>query len=397
MAQQKLEEHEITNITKEGYLEKQSAFWKTYRKRWIVLQGWMLYSFKEEKKYSNPTETFDLKIYNKVQICDNEITGQFEILSSNDNRIFIAPSENEMKDWVKCIINATNPDNAQKPNFIIKLNDNNDNKNDNDIEQKSKPKSNRINNALMNEIDDVIRNRAKSTKLNGNAARPDSNYWNQLQTRTESKSLYVRKPVIPPSKSDDEKDSVDGNNNKYKHKPSISSQMHASNSSKYSHFNKMNDKNALIENEYDIHYNYDEYTYSIITKKKKYTIENLRNEVVDTIKIDKELLIFSLEDDIVTDFSMDIIRYFKFSNRKSITFDVELVDDGQNDKLKGEDEEKVNEVIEAKDECIVCMDNERNHICTPCGHLCLCQDCIDVINNKCPICRKECTVIQVFK
>ena len=88
MATKKLEGHKITNVTKEGYLEKQSAFWKTYRKRWMVLQKWMLYSFKDKKKYTNPIEIFDLKIYNEFRTCNNGIIGQFEIFSTNENRTF---------------------------------------------------------------------------------------------------------------------------------------------------------------------------------------------------------------------------------------------------------------------------------------------------------------------
>ena len=48
------------------------------------------------------------------------------------------------------------------------------------------------------------------------------------------------------------------------------------------------------------------------------------------------------------------------------------------------------------DVCVVCMDGKKTQICTPCGHLCLCKDCVNVINNKCPICRADCKVIQVF-
>ena len=87
----------ISNPTKEGYLDKLSSFWKTYRKRWMVVQGYTLYTFKEEKDYENPTEIFDLRIYNKVVPSANGETGQFELSSPNDTRTFLASSENEMK------------------------------------------------------------------------------------------------------------------------------------------------------------------------------------------------------------------------------------------------------------------------------------------------------------
>eukprot|EP00483_Globobulimina_turgida_P009036 UN09054 len=41
-------------------------------------------------------------------------------------------------------------------------------------------------------------------------------------------------------------------------------------------------------------------------------------------------------------------------------------------------------------ECIVCMDNERLYVCIPCGHLCLCAKCKQLINKKCPICQADC-------
>ena len=94
-----LQKPQITKPKKEGYLDKQSSFWKTYRKRWMVLQGHTLYSFKDEKDYENPTEIFDLKIYNKAEPSANGRTGQFELSSPNDTRTFLASSENEMKGY----------------------------------------------------------------------------------------------------------------------------------------------------------------------------------------------------------------------------------------------------------------------------------------------------------
>ena len=47
----------------EGYLYKKSKHLKSMRKRWIVLINNHLYSFKEEKNYNDPTEIFDLTLY----------------------------------------------------------------------------------------------------------------------------------------------------------------------------------------------------------------------------------------------------------------------------------------------------------------------------------------------
>ena len=37
--------------------------------------------------------------------------------------------------------------------------------------------------------------------------------------------------------------------------------------------------------------------------------------------------------------------------------------------------------------CVVCMDKQADYVIVPCGHLCICADCIRQVNNKCPICR----------
>ena len=40
-----------------------------------------------------------------------------------------------------------------------------------------------------------------------------------------------------------------------------------------------------------------------------------------------------------------------------------------------------------KDECCICLDNNSNILLLPCNHICMCQNCINMIrNNKCPIC-----------
>ncbi|XP_065174300.1 mitochondrial E3 ubiquitin protein ligase 1-like [Atheta coriaria] len=38
--------------------------------------------------------------------------------------------------------------------------------------------------------------------------------------------------------------------------------------------------------------------------------------------------------------------------------------------------------------CIVCKENPREIILLPCGHVCLCDDCSENIQDKCPVCRK---------
>jgi hypothetical protein len=48
-------------------------------------------------------------------------------------------------------------------------------------------------------------------------------------------------------------------------------------------------------------------------------------------------------------------------------------------------------VFDFKEEpnCIICLDSEKERICVPCGHYCMCEYCINYLTNpkKCPLCR----------
>ena len=115
------------DIIKEGYLYKKSYHSKKYKKRWMVLKGKYLYSYKQKNIYNNETEKFNLSNYNLVKISDsiNE-PPQFELVSTKistlKNRIFIAESYNDMLKWSQLI---------NKIHFtIMSMNDNEDNTDD---------------------------------------------------------------------------------------------------------------------------------------------------------------------------------------------------------------------------------------------------------------------------
>lgn len=38
--------------------------------------------------------------------------------------------------------------------------------------------------------------------------------------------------------------------------------------------------------------------------------------------------------------------------------------------------------------CVVCKQNPREIILLPCGHVCLCEDCVMGIQEACPVCRR---------
>ena len=68
----------------QGYLKKESLYLKQFRKRWIILKGNKLYSFKnKDDKYNNnkATEIVDLNIYDVIQKSSSN-NFKFTILSS---------------------------------------------------------------------------------------------------------------------------------------------------------------------------------------------------------------------------------------------------------------------------------------------------------------------------
>jgi len=49
-------------------------------------------------------------------------------------------------------------------------------------------------------------------------------------------------------------------------------------------------------------------------------------------------------------------------------------------------------------ECVVCLDKPKDHVITPCMHLCLCEDCVATYskkNAKCPLCSKR--VVKIMR
>lgn len=52
---------DVSEIRKEGWIQKESAVIRTFRKRWMVLTPDHLYSFKGEKKYADPTEVCETR------------------------------------------------------------------------------------------------------------------------------------------------------------------------------------------------------------------------------------------------------------------------------------------------------------------------------------------------
>jgi hypothetical protein len=65
---------------------------------------------------------------------------------------------------------------------------------------------------------------------------------------------------------------------------------------------------------------------------------------------------------------------------------------------ESEDESEVDP--ESQNLCVVCLSEKRKFLCVPCGHLCLCNDCAELLQNskKCPLCRQAIHHLQrVYK
>ena len=69
---------------------------------------------------------------------------------------------------------------------------------------------------------------------------------------------------------------------------------------------------------------------------------------------------------------------------------------------KENEQDHVNKKKRPMTECVICMDSNANHAFIPCGHLCICADCLSAVIPKgktkgpCPVCRAESTVQQLF-
>lgn len=78
---------------------------KRWRKRWFVLDGCMLYSFKNEKEYKDPTESIDLRVFSSVRSSEDSThrPNSFIVYSPELTFSLVASSEAEKEDWIRAI------------------------------------------------------------------------------------------------------------------------------------------------------------------------------------------------------------------------------------------------------------------------------------------------------
>lgn len=98
---------------KEGYLVKQGHFVKNWKERWFILQGNLLFYFKNKPtKEIEPLGIIPLG-YCTVEVCNISQPGRkylFEIrntqLAGEKDYLIQAKSQNEMEEWVQALRTA---------------------------------------------------------------------------------------------------------------------------------------------------------------------------------------------------------------------------------------------------------------------------------------------------
>ena len=97
---------DVSSIRKEGWVFKESAVLRQFRRRWMVLTPDKLYSFKKERGYDTPpTEEVDLKLCGTVKSADDLTNRQytFTVQVPDRNFFLMASSDAERNEWVAAI------------------------------------------------------------------------------------------------------------------------------------------------------------------------------------------------------------------------------------------------------------------------------------------------------
>ena len=114
-------------VIKAANLFKESKHLSKTRRRWMVLTGKFLRSYREQQDYSHPTEVFDLTLFRTARVCRDahgrdlaqpqsaspaaahaqSQRARFELISlKQEHRVFVAESRHEMNEWLRCIKRA---------------------------------------------------------------------------------------------------------------------------------------------------------------------------------------------------------------------------------------------------------------------------------------------------
>eukprot|EP01069_Polyplicarium_translucidae_P009642 Polyplicarium_translucidae@DN3330_c0_g1_i10.p10 len=100
--------HTHHRTAKAGWLMKQSRHLKQWRRRWVVLSGTQLYSFKDSTEASradSATECLDLTLCKTIRSADDDVQCPFafRIDAQDGSFYFKAADAQEKEAWIGCV------------------------------------------------------------------------------------------------------------------------------------------------------------------------------------------------------------------------------------------------------------------------------------------------------
>lgn len=143
----------------------------------------------------------------------------------------------------------------------------------------------------------------------------------------------------------------------------------------------------LSEKSYEIYHE----VYSFIIKMlQKYSIKTIEKSIILNTFLEEKLL----KEKIVKIFISGIYdNLFKENIEKYLSsFLIDKIMLKQKKKMEIQEKKlKEMEVIKIENECIICMDKQRNILFLPCNHLICCDKCSDkfIYKNECPGCKRK--------
>lgn len=127
------------------------------------------------------------------------------------------------------------------------------------------------------------------------------------------------------------------------------------------------------------------------------------NSLESTIKQDHETITSMKKENNKLSISLESHKQqVKNLEQQLIQLQQQTANDSNNPKDTKDSLPEINAVNTFQDDktCVVCMDNDKNHVIVPCGHACLCGECADLFKNseqKCPLCKADImTITKIF-
>ena len=98
-----------------------------------------------------------------------------------------------------------------------------------------------------------------------------------------------------------------------------------------------------------------------------------------------------------------VTSYFGLKIRR-LTEDEEDEEDESDESEESEDKDEdgaitINEIKTYKtDECVICLENKNNVLFCNCGHICVCEKCIEIKRlTKCPVCKTKNNILRIIE